>query len=200
MRALKPNDLVRVDPSVTRVPLVREGLRANEIVPSWKLFDAMLLYSGNDDALALAIAAGGTRGAFLKEMNAEAKRLHLADTHFTSPSGVIDEGNYSSVWDLAAVTRMALRNATFRKIVHTKRIQVRWAAPTNSKIYVNNNSLLRAYSGANGVKTGFTHKAGWCLVSSATRHGRTLIAVVLNSGDMYNDSERLLDLGFRNLS
>jgi len=198
MRVLKPNTLVRVDPSVTRVPLVREGLRANEIVPSWKLFDAMLLYSGNDDALALAIAAGGTRRAFLKEMNAEAERLHLSDTHFTSPSGVIDEGNYSTAYDLAALTRFALRNPRFRKIVRTKVVHVKWAAPTYSKIYINNNSLLKLYPGANGVKTGFTHKAGWCLVSSATRHGRTLIAVVLNSGDMYNDSTKLLNLGFRN--
>ena len=198
MRVLKPSDLVRVDPSVTRVPLVREGLRANEIVPAWKLFDAMLLYSGNDDALALAIAAGGTRQAFLKEMNAEAKRLHLTDTHFTSPSGVVDKGNYSTAYDLAALTRYALRNPRFRKIVRTKIVHVKWAAPINSKIYVNNNSLLKLYPGANGVKTGFTHAAGWCLVSSATRHGRTLIAVVLNSGDMYNDSKKLLDLGFRN--
>jgi len=198
MRVLKPKTLVRVDPSVTRVPLVREGLRANEIVPSWKLFDAMLLYSGNDDALALAIAAGGTRRAFLKEMNAEAKRLHLRDTHFTSPSGVIDKGNYSTAYDLAALARYALRNPRFAKIVRTKVVHVKWAAPTYSKIYINNNSLLKTYPGANGVKTGFTHKAGWCLVSSATRHGRTLIAVVLNSGDMYKDSKKLLDLGFRN--
>ncbi len=197
LEALKPGDVITVDRAVTRVPLVREGLRAGEQVQAWKLFYAMLLYSGNDDALQLAIAAGGSKAAFLREMNDEATRLGMKDTHYTSPSGVIDEGNYSTVWDLAAVTRMALRNPTFRKIVHTRRIQVPWSAPTNSKIYVNNNSLLRAYPGANGVKTGFTHKAGWCLVASATRHGRTLIAVVLDSGDMYNDSKKLLDLGFR---
>jgi D-alanyl-D-alanine carboxypeptidase (penicillin-binding protein 5/6) len=131
-------------------------------------------------------------------MNAEAAHLSMKDTHYTSPSGVVDEGNYSSPWDLAAVTREALKNPTFRKIVRTKEIHVQWAPPTYSKIYINNNSLLRMYPGANGVKTGFTHKAGWCLVSSATRHGRTLIAVVLDSGDMYNDSRKLLDLGFRN--
>jgi len=130
-------------------------------------------------------------------MNDEAKRLGMRDTHYTSPSGVVDQGNYSTAWDLAAVTRMALRNATFRKIVRTKVVHVKWSAPTYSKIYVNNNSLLGSYPGANGVKTGFTHKAGWCLVSSATRRGRTLIAVVLNSGDMYNDTKKLLELGFR---
>jgi D-alanyl-D-alanine carboxypeptidase (penicillin-binding protein 5/6) len=73
---------------------------------------------------------------------------------------------------------------------------VRWAAPTNSKIYVNNNFLLREYHGANGVKTGYTSESGWCLVATATRHGRRLIAVVLDSPNMYGDASRLLNLGF----
>ena len=73
---------------------------------------------------------------------------------------------------------------------------MRWAAPTNSKIYVNNNFLLRAYHGANGVKTGYTSESGWCLVASATRHGRRLIAVVLDSPNIYADAKRLLNLGF----
>ena len=196
LRELKPHQVITVDRAVTRVPLVREGLRAGEKVQAWKLFYAMLLYSGNDDALQLAIAAGGSKTAFLRQMNDEAKRLGMRDTHYVSPSGVIDKGNYSTAWDLAAVTRMALRNPTFRKIVRTKLIHVRWSAPTYSKIYVNNNALLRSYPGLNGVKTGYTHEAGWCLVSSATRHGRTLIAVVLHSGDVYTDTRKLLDLGF----
>jgi D-alanyl-D-alanine carboxypeptidase (penicillin-binding protein 5/6) len=196
LKALKPHQVITVDRAVTRVPLVREGLRTGERVQAWKLFYAMLLYSGNDDALELAIASSGSKAAFLRHMNDEAKRLGMRDTHFTSPSGVVDRGNYSTAWDLAAVTRMALRNPTFRKIVRTRLIHVKWAPPTYSKIYVNNNLLLRSYPGANGVKTGYTHKAGWCLVSSATRNGRTLIAVVLHSGDMYSDTKKLLDLGF----
>ncbi len=200
LKVLDPGDVITVDRAVTRVPLVREGLHTGEQVQAWKLFYAMLLYSGNDDALQLALAVGGSKRAFLQQMNTEAERLGMRDTHYTSPSGVIDQGNYSSAWDLAIVTRMALRDARFRKIVSTKRIEVPWSAPINSKIYVNNNSLLGLYPGANGVKTGFTHAAGWCLVSSATRHGHTLIAVVLDSGDMYHDSEKLLNLGFRSLA
>src|SRR5437868_13759074 len=72
LRKLKPHDIVTIDKSVPRVPLVREGLRAGEQVQAWKLFYALLLYSGNDDALALAIAAGGSKWAFVGEMNAEA--------------------------------------------------------------------------------------------------------------------------------
>ncbi len=196
LKKLGPHDIVTVDKSVPRVPLVREGLRAGERVQAWKLFYSLLLYSGNDDALALAIAAGGDKWTFLGEMNAEAKRLGLNDTHFSSPSGVVDADNYSSAWDLAALTRVAMRNARFRQIVHTKVQHVTWSAPTYSKIYINNNLMLRKYPGANGVKTGYTHKSGWCLVVSATRHGTSLIAVVLNSRDMYNDATRLLNLGF----
>jgi serine-type D-Ala-D-Ala carboxypeptidase (penicillin-binding protein 5/6) len=199
LRKLRPHDVVTVDKSVPRVPLVREGLRAGDKVEAWKLFYAMLLYSGNDDALALAIAAGGTKWHFVHQMNVEARILGLHDTHFVSPSGVVDVGNYSSAWDLAALTRVALRNERFRSIVRTKVKHVGWAAPTYSKIYINNNRLLGSYPGANGVKTGYTHKAGPCLVASATRGGTTLIAVVLDSPDMYADAKRLLDLGFASL-
>jgi D-alanyl-D-alanine carboxypeptidase (penicillin-binding protein 5/6) len=196
LRRLRPHDVVTVDRSVPRVPLVREGLRAGERVQAWKLFYGLLLYSGNDDALALAIAAAGSRPAFVHAMNAEALRLDLRDTHFRSPSGVEDVDNYSSAWDLAALTRVALRDARFRAIVRTKRKQVAWSAPTYSKIYLNKNLMLTRYPGANGVKTGYTSKAGRCLVASATRHGRTLVAVVLESRDTYGDATKLLDLGF----
>jgi D-alanyl-D-alanine carboxypeptidase len=199
LRKLGPNDVVTVDRSVPRVPLVREGLRAGEKVKAWKLFYALMLYSGNDDALALAIAAGGDKWTFIRAMNAEAARLGLRDTHFSTPSGVKDADNYSSAWDLAALTRVAMRNARFRRIVQTPRRQVPWSAPTFSKIYVNNNRLLTMYRGANGVKTGYTHKSGPCLVASARRNGRELIAVVLDSPDMYMDARRLLDFGFASL-
>jgi D-alanyl-D-alanine carboxypeptidase len=193
---LGPNDIVTVDKSVPRVPLVREGLRAGEKVKAWKLFYAMLLYSGNDDALALAIATGGDKWTFVREMNDEAHRLGLHDTHFISPSGVVDRDNYSSAWDMAALTRVALRNERFVRVVRTKIIHVPWSAPTYSKVYVNNNLMLRSYRGANGVKTGYTHKSGPCLVVSATRHGKTLIAVLLDDPNMYVDGTRLLNFGF----
>jgi D-alanyl-D-alanine carboxypeptidase (penicillin-binding protein 5/6) len=187
---------VKVDKRATLVPLVKEGLRTGERVKAWKLFYALLLYSGNDDAAQLAITSAGSIHGFLRQMNDEARKLGLRDTHYTTPSGVIDRGNYSTPWDLAALTRYAFRNPRFDRLVKTKRIQVRWSAPTNSKIYLNNNYLLHEYTGANGVKTGYTRESGWCLVASATRHGKRLIAVVLDSPNMYADARRLLNLGF----
>ena len=196
LRRLRPQDVVTVPAEAPRVPLVREGLRKGERVRAWKLFYALLLYSGNDDALTLAVAAGGSKHNFIRQMNDEANRLRLKDTHFASTSGVIDKQNYSSAWDLAALTRVAMRNSRFRAIVRRKRIAVRWARPTFAKVYLNKNLLLSLYPGATGVKTGYTHHAGPCLVASATRHGISLIAVVLDSPNEYRDAARLLDLGF----
>jgi len=197
LRRLRPYDLVTVPPEAPRVPLVREGLRTGERVQAWKLFYGLLLYSGNDDALALAVAAGGTKRRFIDEMNAEAKRLGLSDTHFASTSGVIDDRNYSSAWDLAALTRVAMRNVRFRTIVRRRRIEVPWSAPTFAKVYANKNRLLSLYAGATGVKTGYTQRSGPCIVASATRRGVSLIAVVLHSPNEYADAARLLSLGFR---
>jgi serine-type D-Ala-D-Ala carboxypeptidase (penicillin-binding protein 5/6) len=196
LRRLPLHGLVTVDPAATRVPLVKEGLRPRERVRVWKLLYSLLLYSGNDDASALAIAAGGSRRGFLLLMNAEAERLGLHDTHFNSPSGALDERNYSSAWDLAALARYAMRDARFRRIVRTRVKRVSWSAPTYAKEYVNKNLLLGRYPGANGIKTGYTSKAGHCLVASAKRGRLELIAVVLRSGDTYGDARRLLNLGF----
>jgi D-alanyl-D-alanine carboxypeptidase len=196
LREVPWDSTITVDKRVTTVPLVKEGLRTGERVKAWKLFYALLLYSGNDDAAQLAISAAGSIHGFLHQMNTKARQLGLHDTHFRSPSGVIDEGNYSTAWDLAALTRYALRNPRFARLVRTKRIQVRWSRPTNSKIYLNNNYLLHTYRGANGVKTGYTHESGTCLVATATRHGRKMLAVVLDSPYMYADARQLLNLGF----
>jgi serine-type D-Ala-D-Ala carboxypeptidase (penicillin-binding protein 5/6) len=193
---LRANTLVRVAPSVTRVPLVREGLRPHERVRAWKLFRGLLMYSGNDDALALAIATAGGRKAFIALMNERARQLGLRDSHFSTPSGVIDADNYSSAWDLAALTRVALRNERFRRIVRTRIAHIPWSAPTYAKVYVNKNPLLGTYRGANGVKTGWTTLAGHCLVASATRGRRTIVVVVLHDALADRDARRLLDLGF----
>jgi D-alanyl-D-alanine carboxypeptidase (penicillin-binding protein 5/6) len=196
MERLGPRSVVTVDRSVRRVPPITEGLRPGERVEAWKLFYGLLLYSGNDDALALAIGAGGTRSRFVALMNEKAHALDLGETHFRSPSGLLDRDNYSSAWDLAALTRYALWNPRFRAVVRTRVKHVPWAPPTGEKIYVNKNHLLGSYPGADGVKTGWTTIAKHCLVASARRHGVHLIVVVLGADDSYADAKKLLDWGF----
>ncbi|MER3412431.1 MAG: D-alanyl-D-alanine carboxypeptidase, partial [Thermoleophilia bacterium] len=84
-----------------------------------------------------------------------------------SPSGLVDEGNYSSAWDLAALARYAMSKPRFRAVVRTKEKRVPWAGPVHAKLYRNHNKLLWRYPGADGVKTGWTRRAGGCLVASA---------------------------------
>jgi D-alanyl-D-alanine carboxypeptidase (penicillin-binding protein 5/6) len=197
MERLGPNEIVVVPREATRVQPSKEWLRAGERVPAWKLYYGLLLESGNDTAVALAVAAGGTRVRFLKLMNQKARTLGLRHTHYRSASGLIDEGNYSTVHDLAMLARHALRNPRFRSVVATKHKRVWWRPPVREKLYENHNKLLWHYRGADGVKTGWTRAAGPCLVASATRHGIRLITVVLDSPDHYGDTIQLLDYGFR---
>ncbi len=196
MQRLGPHAVVTIDKSVLRVPPITEGLRPGERVEAWKLFYGLLLYSGNDSALALAIGAGGTRSRFVTLMNRKAQALGLRDSHFRSPSGLLDRDNYSSAWDLAALTRYALWNPRFRAVVRTRVKHVPWEAPTGEKVYVNKNHLLGSYPGADGVKTGWTTIAKHCLVASARRHGIHLVVVVLGADDAYGDARKLLDWGF----
>jgi serine-type D-Ala-D-Ala carboxypeptidase (penicillin-binding protein 5/6) len=195
MQRLRPHDVVTVDPSVRRVAPITEGLRPGEKVEAWKLFYGALLFSGNDTALALAIGAGGTRSKFIKLMNAKAKTLGLDDTHFRSPSGLIDVDNYSTAWDLAALARFAMWNRRFRVVVRTRVKHVSWPG-IGEKIYVNKNHLIGSYPGANGIKTGWTTLAKHCLVASVRRDGLWLIAVILGADDMYTDAKKLFAYGF----
>ena len=196
LERLRPHDVVTVDRSVRRVAPITEGLRPGEKVEAWKLFYGTLLYSGNDSALALAIGAGGTRSRFVAMMNAKARALGLHDTHFRSPSGLLDRDNYSTAWDMAALARYAMWNPRFRAVVRTRVKHVPWSRPTYEKIYVNKNHLIGSYRGGNGVKTGWTTRAKHCLVASATRNGLSLIAVAIGADDAYRDVRKLLNYGF----
>ena len=146
MEHLRPNEIVLVTRKASRVPY-GEGLKAGERVPVWKLYYGLLLASANDTAVALAEAAGGTRERFLKLMNKKARALGLRHTQYRSASGLIDEGNYSTVRDLAMLTRYALGVPRFREIVATKHKRVWWNPPTRAKLYENHNKLLWRYRG-----------------------------------------------------
>ncbi len=200
LERLRPSQKIRIPWWVPRTAPFREGLRRGERVAAWKLLYGLMLYSANDSAAALAAASAGSKARFLRLMNEKARRLGLRDTHFSTPSGVVDRGNWSTAWDLAALTQYAMQNPRFRAIVRTRIARVRWTAPTYGKVYVNKNHLLGSYHGADGVKTGWTTVAGHCLVASAHRGRKRLIAVILHSPDAYRDARRLLNFGFAQAS
>ncbi|MBQ3180165.1 MAG: D-alanyl-D-alanine carboxypeptidase [Firmicutes bacterium] len=165
-----------------------------------ELLMAMMLRSANDAAQALAIGVAGSVEAFADMMNEKAAELGMKHSHFVNPHGLHNSGHYSSAYDLAIVARAALEHEEFRRIITTESFTVKKVNGEEDFRVGNRNGLLARYQYADGIKTGYTRQAGNCFVSSATRNGMQLIAVVLNSSDIYADAEALLEWGFANYS
>jgi len=165
-------------------------LQEGEILTLQELLYGLMLRSGNDAAVALAIYCGGTVEGFAELMNDKARNLGLRNTHFVNPNGLDAPGHYSTAEDLAKLSAYAMENPIFRKTVSTKSVTV------GDRHLTNHNKLLWRVEGADGVKTGYTKAAGRILVSSATRDDRRIIAVTIHDGDDWNDHAALLNEGF----
>lgn len=207
----KVNDLVPVGDEVH----IREseessaGLKQGQVLPLNVLLRAMLLPSGNDASRTIAVyiarkdsgqANMSTDQAlkyFAELMNKQAVKLGAKHSHFVNPHGLHQDNHYSTAKDLAIIAREARKNAEFRKVVSEESYKGSTFTFYNRNELVNRNSE-NYFEGANGIKTGFTDEAGYCLVSSASRNRKHLIAVVLHStkDDVWNDSKALLEKGF----
>lgn len=175
-----------VDEAAIRVEGSSMGLQAGDTVTLYALAVGMLLASGNDAAGAAAVRVSGSTAAFTREMNRRAASLGMNNTHFVTPSGLDAEGHYSTAYDMALLARAALQNPLFAEIAASRRMTVRYGRPPYARSLLNHNRLLSLYADAIGVKTGFTKKAGRCLVSAAEREGVRLICVTLNCPDDWN--------------
>ncbi len=165
-------------------------LQEGEVLTVQELLYGLMLRSGNDAAVALAIYCGGTVEGFAELMNDKAFRLGLTGTHFENPHGLDSPNHYSTARDLALLTAYAMDDPIFAQTVGTKSVRV------GERQLTNHNKLLWRVEGADGVKTGYTKAAGRILVSSATRDGRRLICVTINDGNDWADHEALLNDGF----
>ena len=188
---------------VVTVPKQAEGvegssiyLHAGEKITVNDLLLGLMLRSGNDAATALAIEAAGSVDKFALLMNETAKSVGAVNSHFVNPHGLHDNDHYTTAYDLALITAAAYENEEFVRIVSTKQAKI--LIDDEPHYIANKNKLLTLYEGANGVKTGYTKKSGRCLVGGAIRGGMQIITVVLNYGDMWNDTIRLLNYGFDN--
>ena len=191
-----PEKTVAVTSEMVAVEGSSMGLRAGDIVTYNDLLYGILLPSGNDAANAAAISIGGSVQKFAELMNEKAKELGLKNTHFVTPSGLDADDHYTTAYDLAILTSYALENDSFRKAAATKSITLDFGG---CKHYLSNhNKLLKTYDGAIGVKTGYTSKAGRCLVSAAQRDSTEIIVVTLNDKNDWQDHAQLLDYGFEN--
>ncbi len=165
-------------------------LKAGEILTIEAMLYGLMLHSGNDAAVALALACSGSVEEFVALMNLKAQKLGLQNTHFENPNGLDGKMHYSCARDLAVLTQHALENEAFAKIVATKTITIA------NRTLTNHNRLLWSCEGCIGVKTGYTKAAGRTLVSAAERNGRRLIAVTLCDGNDWKDHIRLYEYGF----
>lgn len=171
-------------------------LKPGEQLPMEELLKGLMLVSGNDAAAAVAEGTSGSVSAFVEQMNQKAALLGLQNTHFRNPSGLPEEGHYSSARDLAVLAAYSLENPRFAELVSMQSATVAATNAYGVRYLTNHNKLLRNYEGAIGVKTGFTKAAGRCLVSAAERDGVRLVAVTLSDPDDWNDHARMLDAGF----
>ncbi|HRE00678.1 MAG TPA: serine hydrolase [Ilumatobacteraceae bacterium] len=139
------------------------------------LLRAMMIVSANDAARALAVDVGGSTDNFVAKMNAAATSLGLANTHAANPIGLDATGAYSSARDMVALAELLMRDAAFSAAV------ARTSANMHGTTFPATNKLLGSYQGANGVKTGHTTQAGYCIVASATRNGRTIYVALFGA-------------------
>lgn len=167
-------------------------LKKDEEIDIRDLLYGLMLRSGNDSAAALAIHHSGSIDKFANVMNERAKLMGAQNSNFKNPSGLPDSEHYTTARDLCKISCYAMQNKTFAEIVSTTNYNGKF------KSFTNKNKILSRYEGANGVKTGYTLKAGRCLVSSAKREGMDVVCVVLNCPDMYETSEKLFDFCFNN--
>lgn len=170
---------------------VTVGFQLGQEVRFIDLLYGMLIPSGNDAALAISQNYPGGETAFVAAMNSNARALHLLNTHYGDPIGLTDDETYTTVLDLARLTRVALENPTIKQIVGTKYATISTIDGTESFPLKSTNVLL-GQDGVTGVKTGYTEGAGEVLVSSVVRGDHTFIIIVMKSEDRFADTETLI--------
>lgn len=190
------SDMVTVSYAAQSVEGSSIWLKAGEKLTLENLLYGLMLNSGNDAATAIAEHIGGSVPKFVEMMNEKVREMGLKNTSFDNPHGLDSDKHYTTAYDLAQITREAMKNPKFAEIVATKTKKIPRDDMEWGRSLKNHNRLLFSYEGANGVKTGFTKISGRTLVSAAKRNGIQLIAVTLNASDDWDDHAQMLDYGF----
>ena len=191
---VQQSDLDQVPPGASSA-----GLVAGDYFRLRTLLYGLLLPSGTDASIVIARTVAGSIDNFVAMMNRKAQALHLTHTHFSNPHGYGSADHYSSAAGLVTLANYAMRNPLFAQITGSTSYDVRPSQYTHAYHWVNTNTLLTTYQGADGVKTGWTDAAGVCLVFSARRNGHHLIGAELRAtsyDDAFADGTKLLNLGF----
>ena len=187
-------DRVRIPQEAVGIEGSSIYLQAGEVLTVQDLLYGLMLHSGNDAAVALAIYFGGTVEGFAELMNDKARSLQMYNSRFVNPNGLDHPEHYSTARDMAKLAAYAMKNPIFAQTVSTKTIR------SGQRVFKNHNKLLWQLDGADGVKTGYTRAAGRILVSSASRQGRRLVAVTINAPNDWSDHIALMENGFAQFS
>lgn len=172
-------------------------LREGEKLSIRHLLYGLMLQSGNDSALALALEFGdGSVEKFAHMMNETAKKCGAENSNFVTPHGLDYKNHFTTAYDLAKITSYALKNDVFKEIVSSKIYKIDGNEDCTSRTLINKNKLLSSLEGCIGVKTGYTSKAGRCLVSACERDGMQVVCVVLNCRPMFEESIDLINKAF----
>lgn len=177
----------------------RLGLGTGDKITYNDLLYGLMLCSGNDAAVQIAISTAGSVSQFADLMNQKAESLGLTSTHFITPHGLDRDEHYTTALELAKITDYALKNPKIAQVVSTREYTVRINGEV--KVISNTNELLGYLEGVNGVKTGYTSKAGRCLVTSTSRDGFDIITVVLGADTRKirtQDSIKLIEYTYKN--
>ena len=192
-------DVVTIDAKSAGTGGSRLGLKKNDKITVNDLLYGLMLKSGNDAAVALAVHIGGSIEGFAELMNQKAKELGLVNSHFVVPHGLDMEGHYTTAYELAKMADYALNIEKFKEIVGTKTYTV--TINGQPKVISNTNELLGNLNGVYGIKTGFTNGAGRCLVSACKRDDLDIITVVIGADTKKyrtSDSMQLIEYAYRN--
>lgn len=196
LESCSPDDIVTVSANAAGTEGSSIYLAAGEKLRMEDLLYGLMLHSGNDAAIAVAEHVSGSVEEFAARMTQKARDIGAKDTQFKNPNGLDADGHYTTAYDLALITRYALKNERFAQIVATRKKSIPWESKDWDRVLVNHNKLLTMYDGCVGVKTGFTKKTGRCLVSAAVRDGWEVIAVTLNAPNDWQDHTNMLNYAF----
>lgn len=190
---------ITVTDEMVRVEGSSMGLLCGDKVTLHDLLYGLMLASGNDAANTIAIVIAGSCQKFAEMMNNKAKEIGLSNTSFVTPSGLDDQNHYSTAYDMALLTKYALKNADFAAAVSSKSATLNYGNPPYRRTLTNHNKLLNMVDGCIGVKTGFTKKSGRCLVSAVKRDGKFIITVTLNDPNDWADHKALIEYGLNSI-
>lgn len=200
----KMDSKVKVSSYAASMPDVQLNMQAGDTFYLKDLLYSLMLESHNDTAVAIAEHIGGTVEGFAELMNQKAERLGCTNTNFVTPNGLDDKNHYTTARELCIIASYAIQNTNFLEIIQTPSYQFHNCKGTRNYAVNNHDAFLTRYSGAIGIKTGFTGTAGYCFCGAAKRNGKTLITSVLacgwppNKGYKWADTKKLMDYGFAN--